>query len=515
MIWSSSGGTGSVVSMDGLRARYREVVVVDFEFWSPDGDRVRKVICVAWHCIFSGEVGSAQGEDLGPIPPYPHGSDVLIVAYAAAAEFSCYLVLGWPLPRTCFDEFVVFRACRNGRRLKTGLHPKDKGAWGMPSACVEWGVADGVDPEVKTLYQQMAANGPPWTDQQREEIRQYCETDVAAEVALFSEQIKEIDFDLALRWGRFAPVAAAVEWAGVPTDAANLDRLRRHLPDARQDLIDEFSGDFPVFEGSRLSHKKLAAEIQRRGWAKVWPVTPKTGRYALTDTILERLERRYPDLRSFRYLRKLLSQARAFGIPTGRDGRNRAGLRPFTTITSRNAPRASLFIFSASRWVRHFVKPAPGEAFLYLDYSAQEHAIAAYLSGDAALIADYAAGDPYIAMAVRIGLVPAGASKASHPRERAICKILTLGLLYDMSPQGFCGQLGCSLVWAEFLHRKLHKAYAGYFAWSDTVLDTPSRSDAVTSRPRGGGDFISIGSRARNSTRARSAISPFKRPAPR
>ena len=38
-----------------------------------------------------------------------------------------------------------------------------------------------------------------------------------------------------------------------------------------------------------------------------------------------------------------------------------------------------------------------------------------------------ASGDAYLAFAKQIGMVPPDATKELHPRERAICKILTLG----------------------------------------------------------------------------------------
>jgi len=74
--------------------------------------------------------------------------------------------------------------------------------------------------------------------------------------------------------------------------------------------------------------------------------------------------------------------------------------------------------------MRHLIKPPPGWGVAYVDWSAQEIAIAAGLSGDEHLLADYATGDIYLNLAIRLGLAPAGASKATHPEPRARCKVV-------------------------------------------------------------------------------------------
>jgi hypothetical protein len=61
-------------------------------------------------------------------------------------------------------------------------------------------------------------------------------------------------------------------------------------------------------------------------------------------------------------------------------------------------------------------------AVAYIDYSSQEVAIAAALSGDTFLIDAVASGDPYLSFAVRAGLTPEGATKESHRAVRDLCK---------------------------------------------------------------------------------------------
>jgi hypothetical protein len=46
--------------------------------------------------------------------PFNTGPDSLIVAYAANAEMSCFLALGWPLPVNILDPYVETIAAING-----------------------------------------------------------------------------------------------------------------------------------------------------------------------------------------------------------------------------------------------------------------------------------------------------------------------------------------------------------------------------------------------------------------
>ena len=72
-------------------------------------------------------------------------------------------------------------------------------------------------------------------------------------------------------------------------------------------------------------------------------------------------------------------------MSVGEDGRNRASLRPFSSITGRNQPRSSESVIGLPSWLRGLVRPEPGKAVLYIDFAQQELAIAAALSGDEAM----------------------------------------------------------------------------------------------------------------------------------
>ena len=142
-------------------------------------------------------------------------------------------------------------------------------------------------------------------------------------------------------------------------------------------------------------------------------------------------------LSSLRELRHTLGQLRLNKLTVDEtDGIDL--LSPFAAKTGRNQPSSNAFIFGQSVRLRGLIKPAEGMAVAYIDWSAQEIAIAAALSGDANLWQAHRSGDPYIDFAIRAGLVP-NDDQQSHRRERSLQAAL-LGIGYGMteeaSPRG-------------------------------------------------------------------------------
>jgi hypothetical protein len=128
-----------------------------------------------------------------------------------------------------------------------------------------------------------------------------------------------------------------------------------------------------------------------------WPLT-ETGRLNMDDDIFAEMAKLFPiEIGPVRALRQIHSgELKKIGLVIGPDGRNRTSLMPFTSSTGRNQPSNAKYIFGPAAWVRSFIKPPPGRAISYIDWSAQELAIAAYLSGDKAMQEAYQSGDPYL-----------------------------------------------------------------------------------------------------------------------
>ena len=101
------------------------------------------------------------------------------------------------------------------------------------------------------------------------------------------------------------------------------------------------------------------------------------------------------------------------------------------------------------------IQPPPGYGIAYIDWLAQEIGIAAALSGDEQMAADYYS-DPYLGFAKRAGAVPQDATKASHEIERDRYKAVVLGVNYGMGEQTLAARIGCLPFEARELLRQHH-----------------------------------------------------------
>src|SRR4029079_12626507 len=89
-------GGAEVPPLCGLTALpFREVWVIDFEFYAGVGENPEPVCLVAWE-MRSGRRLHLWRDEFGAAPPYSIGPDALIVAYYASAEISCHLAPRWP-----------------------------------------------------------------------------------------------------------------------------------------------------------------------------------------------------------------------------------------------------------------------------------------------------------------------------------------------------------------------------------------------------------------------------------
>jgi hypothetical protein len=178
----------------------------------------------------------------------------------------------------------------------------------------------------------------------------------------------------------------------------------------------------------------------------------------------------YPsEVGPIRELRHTLSQMRLNELAVGPDGRNRALLSAFRSRTGRNQPSNSRFVFGPSAWLRSLIRPGPGRAVAYVDWSQQELGIAAALSRDPHMMEAYRSGDFYLTFAKMAGAVPADATKATHGRERDRFKTVALGVLYGLSAEGLARKLGeppCRGRELLDLHRR---TFRQFWSWSDGV----------------------------------------------
>ena len=219
----------------------------------------------------------------------------------------------------------------------------------------------------------------------------------------------------------------------------------------------------------RFSTERWAAYLAGRGIP--WPRLP-SGALALDDDTFREMARAYPvEVGPIRELRYTLSQLRLQDLAVGSDGRNRLLLSVFASKTGRNQPSNARFIFGPSCWLRCLIRPGPGRAVAYVDWSAQELGIAAVLSGDQAMQDAYRSGDPYTWLARRVGAIPPDGTKKTHPQEREQFKVVSLGVLYGLSADGLARRLNVPPCRGRELLRFHQETFRRFWAWSEQVQD--------------------------------------------
>jgi hypothetical protein len=437
---------------------FREIVMVDFEFEIGQGERPVPV-CLVAHELRSGRRFRIFQDQIGPAPPYATGSDVLFVAYYASAELSCYRVRGWPIPERILDLYVEFRNRTNGL-------PPPAGA-GLLGALAYFGL-DGVGVTEKKEMQTAIGDGT-WRERYTsEQILDYCESDVEALARLLPAMWPKIDLPRALLRGRYMAAAAAMEHHGVPIDVPMLDGLRGGWTDIQDQLIAAVDINYGVYEGRTFKEKRFAAWLSRNNIP--WPRL-ESGRLDLSDDTFRQMAKAYPSVSPLRELRSALSELQLNELAVGRDGRNRTMLSAFQSRTGRNQPSNSKFIFGPSVWLRGLIKPPPGHAVAYIDWSQQEFGIAAALSGDIAMQAAYRSGDPYLTFGKQASMIPADATNASHQSERELCKQCVLATQYGMEADTLAFRIRRPKIVARDLLRHHHETYPTFWRWSDAAVD--------------------------------------------
>jgi DNA polymerase-1 len=437
----------------------RAVVVVDFEFIATTGERPEPVCMVAHELRSRKDWRVWQGE-FGPAPPFPTGPDVLFIAYYASAELGCYRALGWPMPERILDLFAEFRNHTNGRQLPAGA--------GLLGALTYFGI-DGIGAIEKEEMRALVMRGGPWSEQEREAVLDYCESDVHALKRLLPAMLPQIDLPRALLRGRYMAAAANMEFNGVPIDVPMLERLRTNWDFIKDDLIAAIDADYGVYEGRTFKTDKFARYLAANNIP--WPLL-ESGKPSLDDNAFRQAAKAHPTIAPLRELRAALSEMRLHDLAVGSDGRNRTILSAFRARTGRNQPSNTKFIFGPSVWLRGLIKPPPGHGIAYVDWSQQEFGIAAALSGDLAMQTAYRSGDPYLAFAKQAGAVPAGATKASHGGKRELFKQCVLATQYGMEAEALALRIGQPPIVARELLRAHRETYRTFWRWSDAAVDT-------------------------------------------
>ena len=294
--------------------------------------------------------------------------------------------------------------------------------------------------------------------------------------------------------------AARIEAVGIPIDVDLHAELVREWEQLKRALVYSVSAQYgDVYDGLSFKSERFRAYLTAQGILQHWP-TDFDGKLLLNDETFRDMAKFYPSLQSLHELRGTLSGLRLTGLEVGSDGRNRVMLSAFSSRTGRNQPSNTRFIFGPATWMRGLIRPEPGQALAYIDWSSQEIGIAAGLSGDERLIDAYKSGDIYIAFARDAKLVPGDATKKSHPNERAVCKTIVLGIGYGMGAESMAARAHISVPEARELLRKHQAVYKIYWKWIDDTVSTALYQNQIATR-FGWRQHINVGHEANYSSR--------------
>jgi hypothetical protein len=454
---------------------FDEIWLHDFEFVSRPGERP-DVVCLAAYEVRSGRRFALWRDELGPTPPYSVGPNSLLVSFVANAECACHLALGWSLPTNVLDLSPVFRNITNGRRVVEG-----KGLLGA----LRYYNLDTIATKQKDAMHKRITQGWPFTPAERQQILDYCASDVDALARLLPKLLADLEFNLGvtLYHGQSAAVLARMEHDGVPIDMDVFSQLAdpQKWQRVRDAMVPAINAHYGVYVRNTagdwtFNNECFAAYLKREGLFDSWQRS-ETGKLSLKRKTFEDMTKGYPQLEPLRQLKHTRDKMRKVKLAVGADGRNRTVLWPFKAKTSRTQPKASLWIFSPAVWLRSLIKPEPGMAIGYIDYCSMEFLIAASLSDgncgtDNPMLEMYQSGDPYLSFCKRIGAVPSGGTKDEFQAIRDKYKNMLLAVQYGMSVPTLAARLNVSTFEAHDMLGQHKALFAQYWRWSDDWVAT-------------------------------------------
>jgi DNA polymerase family A len=462
----SSGSVGLPTKFD----RFREIWQVDFEFRQDDNHRPVPVSMFAQEHRTGTQIFMRRDQLLTRSrAPFDVGPDTLFTGYMAAAELSCFQVLGWPYPNNVLCTYTETSAAINGLDID-GLTDKRPS---LIEACELFGIPH-MDKERKTRMRDLILSKTEYTEEEWRDIELYNRDDVLVNIPLLEAIATTVDMPCALFRGRYMKPVVAMERNGLPVDTFYLPELEKNWQALRLFYIrrDDVFGLYDD-DGSFRS-ERMEALVEARGWVN-WPRTA-TGKLEMKSSVIGKQARHHPELKQLQQLRDLVAELRlgAFLNTIGADGASRCSIIPFWARSGRNQPseRDKAFLLSLPSWTHGLIKPPPGWGLALLDWTAQEPGLAAAFSQDPNLLADYRSGDLHMRFAIRAGLAPPGATKNDPGMGpiRDMVKPVSLGSNYGISKFGVALQTGKSLLWSAGALAQHRRAYAVFGQWQqDTV----------------------------------------------
>jgi len=458
--------------------RFREIVLGDDEFVSQPGE-LYEPVCAGFRELRSGRCGVLWHDELGPEPPHAHGKDVLFIGFTGA-EPEFYHSVGWGF-NCAFLDLRVEGLLQTNLALPRGDPKREK----MPRSLISFlrfhGIHDG-DAALKEVMRQRIIQGRPFNRQERTLILEYCLSDVLLLEKLLEVLLPRIaNFDQALMRGEYVKFTAEMFRRGQPADrwAEPLLRQAKVRQDLRLRAVSDTKLTYGLLDGPAIKQARMREFVIRHklsGWR-----TTRSGKLGTANRDLVALETLHPEFHGIADIHKTVSQLHELQLRAGADGRYRTPLWAFSTITGRAAPGGAEFPFATPAWCRFTLMPGPGTALLYLDFASMEFGVAAALSRDPAMLADYG-GEPYLTLPILAGFLQRDANRQTHKDDSERYKAPTLSLQYGGGALLMSRKLGLTRAQGQRLVDLHHDRYAGYWSWSDRKLQNAFDTGELVTR---------------------------------
>jgi hypothetical protein len=330
-------------------------------------------------------------------PPWIGEDPFLLVGFALSAEAGSFLNVGWPLTVPALDLYAEYMVLHNTEMCR-GEDSKRPGPT-LVQACRRYRVA-GMDEARKDDMRALVYTKTNHSPEEIALLQDYCLNDDCRMVQrLYVAMLPRIDLLRAPIRGAFMMEIERMRCAGIPIDMPTYRLTEQRAPlvvsKMRQELNRKLGAEV-YFQN--VFKRKTVFQVMRRNEIPI-PIDPKTGKLSCATKLIKSMIETYPILKEFYEDKRMIDAIKNLKLEIGKDGRNRFWLNPFGTKTGRNNPSTNKALFGLPHTMRSFMKPGPGMALAQVDYGSQEIGIAAALSRDPVLMADYLQGDVYRAFA--------------------------------------------------------------------------------------------------------------------
>jgi DNA polymerase-1 len=397
-------------------------------------------------------------------PPWDRGDPYATICYAIGAEAGSRMNIAWPFPSPAIDLYSEYMVLHNSEMVRKGGEDRKLPGPSLIEACQRYRVA-GMDKSFKEDMRSLAYEKSDHTPEEIALLQDYCIEDCWMTLRLFVAMRPHIDF---LR----APIRAAFvmeaermsRWRGIPIDVKTYYQAKRRAPAAVSEMRLELNRKLgaEVYFHDVFKRNTVFRVMQRHGIPI--PIDPKTGKYSCATKLIKSMIETYPLLKHFYEDKRMIDALKNLELEIGSDGRNRSWLNYYGTKTGRNNPSTNRYVMGLPHTMRSFIKPGEGMAIGQADVGAEEIGIAAGLSKDPNLIADYLSGDPYRQFA-KASLGIENPTKA----QRQVYKATVLGRIYGLGVASLARNLGISRAQAQHIIDQMVARYPVLNAWLERI----------------------------------------------